>query len=140
MFGEVLQPFILSHPQISQRDVRTSLEKQLDPKGSNCFSRGSIPVFLRKPIATCYSPVGVLAPCSSSESEWNITFFKSRLIFSTIVSSNFSIHLFQSCAKILDGVSAITLKSLIGWHGSLFMVLGIAPPAVFLFHYFRAYK
>ena len=25
----------------------------IGPNGSNCFSRGSIPVFLRKPIATC---------------------------------------------------------------------------------------
>ena len=33
--------------------VRDSLVKQLDPRGSNRFSRESVPVFLRKPIASC---------------------------------------------------------------------------------------
>ena len=43
----------LSHQRISQRAVRTSLEKQLDPKGPIASRGGSVSVFLRKPIATC---------------------------------------------------------------------------------------
>ena len=42
-------PF-LSHQHISQRTVRTSLQ------GPNCFSRWSVAVFLRKPIATSDFP------------------------------------------------------------------------------------
>ena len=45
---------LFSHQHISQRSKRTSLEK------SNCFSMGSVPVFLRKhiSIATCDFPGG----------------------------------------------------------------------------------
>ena len=37
--------------------------EQLRPKGSNCFSRGSIPVFLSKPKATCDFPGGGSGHC-----------------------------------------------------------------------------
>ena len=42
----------------SQRTEWTSFENQLDPRGSNCFSRGSVPEFLRNPIATSDFPGG----------------------------------------------------------------------------------
>ena len=46
---------VFSHQRVSQRVVRTSLEKQW----SIYFSRGSVPDFLRKRIlATCNLPVG----------------------------------------------------------------------------------
>ena len=49
-----------SHQQISQRAIRTSFEKQLDPKGP-IASRGGVgvvPEFVRKPIVTCDFPGG----------------------------------------------------------------------------------
>ena len=49
--GVLLFFFIQQH--ISHRAIQNTLEKQLDP-----FSRGSIPVFLWKPIATCDFPWG----------------------------------------------------------------------------------
>ena len=56
--------FLFSHQRISQRTVRTSLEKQcIGPKVSNCFSREVLPVFLRKAIATCDFPGRVWTPC-----------------------------------------------------------------------------
>ena len=33
---------------------------------------------------------------------------------------------FQSCGSIICGVTAITLKSTIGWHGIFFMAAGIS--------------
>ena len=39
-----------------RRDVRTSLRKQLDPRGPIASQLGSIPDPLRKPIATCDFP------------------------------------------------------------------------------------
>ena len=49
--------YFFSHQHISQRAVQTSLEKQLDlsPIASG---GGSVPVFLRKSIATCDFPGG----------------------------------------------------------------------------------
>ena len=47
---------LLSYQRISQRALRTFIEKQLDPRGSTgpVASRGgSVPEFLRKPIAAC---------------------------------------------------------------------------------------
>ena len=38
---------------ISQRAVRASLEKQLDQRGPIASQGGSVPEFLKKPIATC---------------------------------------------------------------------------------------
>ena len=38
--GEGSWQLFFSHQGILQRAVRTSLKKQLDPKGSNCFSMG----------------------------------------------------------------------------------------------------
>ena len=48
----------LSHQPISQTAVKTSLEKQLDPRVPIASREGSVPVFLRKPIATCDFPGG----------------------------------------------------------------------------------
>ena len=42
-----------SHQLISHRAVRTSLEKQLDPRGPIASGGRSVAVFLRKPITTC---------------------------------------------------------------------------------------
>ena len=39
-------------------NVRTSLEKQLDPRGPIASRGRSVPVFLRKPIASCDFPGG----------------------------------------------------------------------------------
>ena len=47
--GGTLLTFLVIDQHISQRAERNSFQKQL---GSNCFSRGSAPVFLRKHIAT----------------------------------------------------------------------------------------
>ena len=57
--GGVLTTFFC-HQRVSQRAVRTSLEKQFDPEWSNCFLTGSVPEFPRKPIASCdfYEDVG----------------------------------------------------------------------------------
>ena len=38
--------------------VRTSLEKQFEPMGQIASRRLSVPVFIRKPLATCDFPVG----------------------------------------------------------------------------------
>ena len=46
------------HQRISERAVRTALEKQLDPRGPIASRRGSVQEFIRKSIATCYYPVG----------------------------------------------------------------------------------
>ena len=45
-------PTFFSHQRISQRTAWTSLEKQLDPMGPMASRWGSVPEFLRKPIAT----------------------------------------------------------------------------------------
>ena len=45
--------YVFSHQCISQRVVRTSLEKQLDPMGPIVSLRVSITVFLRKTKANC---------------------------------------------------------------------------------------
>ena len=38
---------------------RTNLPREaIGPNGSNCLSRGSVPLFLREPIATCDFPRG----------------------------------------------------------------------------------
>ena len=60
--------FCFSHQCILQRAVRTSLEKQLDPRGTIASRWGSVPVFLRKPITTCNFPRGggVRLPLSAS--------------------------------------------------------------------------
>ena len=42
-----------SHQCILQGAVQTSLGKHLDTKGPIASQGGSVPVFLRKPIATC---------------------------------------------------------------------------------------
>ena len=47
--------FFFSYQRISQRAVRTSLKKQLDPRGPIATQGGAVPVFLRKPIATLLS-------------------------------------------------------------------------------------
>ena len=47
----------ISHQRISHRGP-TSLEMQLDLGGPITSGRGSVPVFLRKPIATCDFPGG----------------------------------------------------------------------------------
>ena len=47
-----------SHQRISQRVVRTSLKKQLDTLGPIASRRGSVPVFLRKSLATSDFPGG----------------------------------------------------------------------------------
>ena len=52
--GNIL--FCLSHQHISQRALQTSLEQQLDPRGPIAALGGSVPDFLRKPIATCDFP------------------------------------------------------------------------------------
>ena len=63
-----------SHQHISQRAVQTSLEKLLDPLGPIASRERSVPVFLRKPIATCnfHGGVGgwwgVRIPCPPSGS------------------------------------------------------------------------
>ena len=44
--------YFLSHQCISQRGVRTPLEKQLDPRGPIASRDGSVQVYLRKSIAT----------------------------------------------------------------------------------------
>ena len=53
--GGVVSTFLRSHQRILQRAVQTAHEKQLDP-----FLRGggSVPVFLREPLATCGFPDG----------------------------------------------------------------------------------
>ena len=43
---------VFSHRRISQRAVRTSLERQKDPRGTIASRKGSVPVFLRKNITT----------------------------------------------------------------------------------------
>ena len=43
--------FLYRHQRISQSVVRTSLEKQMDPRGPIASRWESVPVFLRKPIA-----------------------------------------------------------------------------------------
>ena len=49
--------------------ISTSLEKQLDPRGPIVFRVGSLPVFLRKPIAISdYPLVGAWTSCPHSES------------------------------------------------------------------------
>ena len=59
MFG----PDIFRYQRISQRAVRISLEKQLDPRGPIASRGGSVPVFLRDHITTCDFPGGVRTPC-----------------------------------------------------------------------------
>ena len=44
---------------ISQKDIRTSLKKQFDPRGLIASGQRIEPIFLRKPIATSDFPVGV---------------------------------------------------------------------------------
>ena len=51
-----------SHQYISQRAIRTSLQRL----GSNCYSRGVRTIFLRKPIATGDFPGEVRPPSSGS--------------------------------------------------------------------------
>ena len=46
------------HQCISQRAIGTFLKKQLDPGDPIASRRGSVPVFLRKPTATCDFPGG----------------------------------------------------------------------------------
>ena len=55
------------HQVSSQRTIQTSLEKQLDPP-----SRGSVLVFLRKPIATCDFSVGSSHPIPPSGSLFSV--------------------------------------------------------------------
>ena len=68
-----------SHQRISQRTVRTSLEKQLDPIGPISSRGGSVPVFLRTTIATCDFP-GVcpdpLYPSGSTHVCWLFCFLQ----------------------------------------------------------------
>ena len=58
--------FVFNHLRISQKAVWTSLDKQLGPWAPIASHGGSVPVFLRKPIATCDfskgSGSGALAP------------------------------------------------------------------------------
>ena len=57
---------IFNHQGISQRAVRASLEKQLDPGVSIADRGGSVPLFLRTDIATCDVPGGqATCPLSS---------------------------------------------------------------------------
>ena len=56
LLGEGVMTTYFSHQCIPQRVVRTSLEKQKN--GSNCFSKGSVPVFIRKSLATSDFPGG----------------------------------------------------------------------------------
>ena len=55
---------IFSHQSVSQRVVRTALEKQLDPMGPIASRGVSVPEFLRKPRATCDFSMGVWTPLS----------------------------------------------------------------------------
>ena len=50
------------HQLILQRVVWTSLKKQLDPGGPIASQRGSIPVFIMKPLTTCDYPGGSWPP------------------------------------------------------------------------------
>ena len=50
--------FLFSHQLFSQRDIRPYGPPSRS-NWTNCFSRGSVPVFLRKSIATCDFPGGV---------------------------------------------------------------------------------
>ena len=50
--------FFLCQQRISQRIVPIYLEKQLDPQGSNCFFRGSIPYFQGNLLAICSFQIG----------------------------------------------------------------------------------
>ena len=60
----VLTACLFSHQRISQKAVRTSLEKQLDLRMVHSFSRGvRVPEFQLKPIATCDVPGMVSTPC-----------------------------------------------------------------------------
>ena len=58
-----MRTFFLSHQRISQRAVRSSLEKQLDPRGPVASRGESVPVFLRKlwPLVT-FQEGGVRTP------------------------------------------------------------------------------
>ena len=51
-FRQGVEVFI-SHQRILQSAVLTSLEKQLDLRGPITSRGRSVPIFLRKPIATC---------------------------------------------------------------------------------------
>ena len=103
------------------QDLRTSLEKQLDPR-SNCFSRGVLPVFLKKQIATCDFPVGGPEPLSplwihrcmhrvTTTRDRSIfkraalmtfrTFFKKNNIWKTLKSKKFGMFLY--CLKTYSG-------------------------------------
>ena len=64
--------FFFIHQHISQRAAQTSLEKQLDPKGPNCFLRGSVLIFLSKPLATCDFPRGIWTPFPHMDPPMNI--------------------------------------------------------------------
>ena len=69
--------FFFSNRNIFQRALRTSLEKQLDPIGPIASQGRSVPVFLRKPIATCDFPGGVRPPAphhSGSTHEMNASY------------------------------------------------------------------
>ena len=58
----------LSHQRVSQRALRTSLKKQLDPMVQLLLEGGPYQYFVRKPIATCYilGVGGVQTPCPAS--------------------------------------------------------------------------
>ena len=46
--------FSMSSTYISQRFVTGLPQQAIGPEGPNCFSSGVVPVFIKKPIATCY--------------------------------------------------------------------------------------
>ena len=52
-----------SHQHSSQMGHKDLPQEAIGPNGSNCFSSGVIPEFLRKPIATCNFPRGLRTPC-----------------------------------------------------------------------------
>ena len=55
---------------------RTDLPLEaIGPEGSNCFSRGSVPVILRRHIATCDFLGDSTDPCPSSESAHAVVLF-----------------------------------------------------------------
>ena len=51
-------PIFFNHQGLSKRAIRTTLEKQLDPMGPIASRGVSLPVFLKKPVATCDFPGG----------------------------------------------------------------------------------
>ena len=77
-----------SHQRISQRDVQTSLKKQLDPRGPIASRGGSVPVFLRKHISHLDFPGGSRPPVHPSGSAHKFYPLNAhKICFERIISS-----------------------------------------------------